>query len=233
MDLTTGEFELLAMLAKSPGRIFSRDELLEATRNREAGPFDRTIDVQIGRLRRKIEIDPQRPALIKSVGGPGMSWPPKWNGHDASQSGCAGIVSPPKPNAVRERARRGPGHRFGTIIAGIHRLSAYYGYTAVSSMTGMLARTLGEHIRIVETLTPDLPNVFVDAGQLETALLNLAVNARDAMPQGGRLSIETSEMIVDDSDADSTVSLAPGSYVMVAVSDTGSGMPPEVAARGF
>lgn len=71
VELTTGEFELLAALAKAPGRVLSRDELLAATRNREAGPFDRTIDVQIGRLRRKIEADPQHPELIKSVRGAG------------------------------------------------------------------------------------------------------------------------------------------------------------------
>ena len=71
IDLTTGEFELLAALVRSPGRVLSRDELLEATRNREAGPFDRTIDVQVGRLRRKLETDPQHPELIKSVRGAG------------------------------------------------------------------------------------------------------------------------------------------------------------------
>jgi DNA-binding response OmpR family regulator len=71
VDLTTGEFDLLAALVKAPGRVLSRDELLAATRNREAGPFDRTIDVQVGRLRRKIEADPQRPELIKSVRGAG------------------------------------------------------------------------------------------------------------------------------------------------------------------
>ena len=71
VDLTTGEFDLLAALVKCPGRVLSRDELLAATRNREAGPFDRTIDVQVGRLRRKIEADPQRPELIKSVRGAG------------------------------------------------------------------------------------------------------------------------------------------------------------------
>ena len=103
----------------------------------------------------------------------------------------------------------------------------------VSSMTGMLARTLGERIRVVETLTPDLPNAFVDAGQLETALLNLAVNARDAMPQGGRLSIETREMTFDHLDAERNGGLAPGAYVMVAVSDTGTGMTREVVARAF
>ena len=71
VDLTTGEFDLLTAMIRAPGRVLSRDELLEATRNREAGPFDRTIDVQVGRLRRKIETDPQRPALIKSVRGAG------------------------------------------------------------------------------------------------------------------------------------------------------------------
>ena len=71
VELTTGEFDLLAVLVKAPGRVHSRDELLAVTRNREAGPFDRTIDVQIGRLRRKIEADPQHPELIKSIRGAG------------------------------------------------------------------------------------------------------------------------------------------------------------------
>jgi DNA-binding response OmpR family regulator len=74
--LTTGEFELLVALAKSSGRVLSRDELLETTRNREAGPFDRAIDVQVGRLRRKIEVDPQKPEIIKSVRGAGYVFTP-------------------------------------------------------------------------------------------------------------------------------------------------------------
>ena len=69
--LTTGEFDLLGVLLQHPGRVLSRDFLLEQTRGREAGPFDRTIDVQIGRLRKKIEADPERPELIKSVRGAG------------------------------------------------------------------------------------------------------------------------------------------------------------------
>jgi two-component system OmpR family response regulator len=77
VELTTGEFELLATLVKAPGRVHSRDELLAATRGREAGPFDRTIDVQIGRLRRKIEADSQRPEMIKSVRGAGYVFTPK------------------------------------------------------------------------------------------------------------------------------------------------------------
>lgn len=71
VGLTTGEFDLLRAFCEHPGRVLSRDFLLEATRGREAGPFDRTIDVQVGRLRRKIEADPERPQLIKSVRGAG------------------------------------------------------------------------------------------------------------------------------------------------------------------
>jgi DNA-binding response OmpR family regulator len=69
--LTGGEFDLLATLCRHAGRVLSRDFLLEATRGREAGPFDRTIDVQIGRLRRKLEASTSHPTLIKSVRGAG------------------------------------------------------------------------------------------------------------------------------------------------------------------
>jgi len=69
--LTGGEFDLLGVLLQHPGHVLSRDFLLEHTRGREAAPFDRTIDVQVGRLRRKIEADPERPELIKSVRGAG------------------------------------------------------------------------------------------------------------------------------------------------------------------
>ena len=69
--LTTGEFDLLAVFVRHPGRVLSRDFLLEATRGREAAPFDRTIDVQVGRLRKKLETDPEDPQIIKSVRGAG------------------------------------------------------------------------------------------------------------------------------------------------------------------
>jgi len=71
LALTGGEFDLLVTFCRHPSRVLSRDFLLDATRGREAGPFDRTIDVQVGRLRRKLEADPERPALIKSVRGAG------------------------------------------------------------------------------------------------------------------------------------------------------------------
>ena len=67
VTLTTGEFDLLCAFAKQPGRVLSRDFLLEQTRGREAGPFDRTIDVQVGRLRKKLGDDGDDPKIIKSV----------------------------------------------------------------------------------------------------------------------------------------------------------------------
>ena len=76
VPLTAGEFELLSVLARHPGRVLSRDFLLEQTRGREAGPFERTIDVQIGRLRRKIEAHTDEPRIIKSVRGAGYLFVP-------------------------------------------------------------------------------------------------------------------------------------------------------------
>ncbi len=80
VPLTSGEFDLLHAFARHPGRVLSRDFLLEHTRGREAGPFDRTIDVQVGRLRRKIEADPDDPQLIKSVRGAGYIFVPDVTG---------------------------------------------------------------------------------------------------------------------------------------------------------
>src|SRR5579872_33821 len=74
--LTTGEFDLLAAFVKNANQVLSRDRLLDLARNREAGPFDRTIDVQVGRLRRKLEDDPQRPTIIKTVRGTGYIFTP-------------------------------------------------------------------------------------------------------------------------------------------------------------
>lgn len=74
--LTTGEFELLAAFVNHPNQVLSRDRLLDLSRHREAGPFDRTIDVQVGRLRRKLEDDPKNPDLIKTVRGGGYIFTP-------------------------------------------------------------------------------------------------------------------------------------------------------------
>ncbi|MEN3975783.1 CHASE3 domain-containing protein [Emcibacter sp. SYSU 3D8] len=103
----------------------------------------------------------------------------------------------------------------------------------VASMSDMLNRTLGETIRVETVLAGGLWTVNVDPGQLENAILNLSVNARDAMSGGGRLTIETANAHLDDMYAANHVGVPAGQYVLVAVSDTGTGMPEEVVAKAF
>src|SRR6202007_272255 len=78
-----------------------------------------------------------------------------------------------------------------------------------------------------------LGRVLVDANQLEVSILNLAVNARDAMPDGGKLTIETANVYLDEQYAASQIEVVPGQYVMLAITDNGSGMTPEVKAKAF
>ncbi len=99
----------------------------------------------------------------------------------------------------------------------------------VIGMTGLLRRTLPGDIRVDTVLAGELGPVVVDQGQLESALLNLAINARDAMPDGGRLTLRTASVAVSDA----AEPVAPGDYVEILVSDTGQGMAGEVAARAF
>ena len=79
--LTTGEYDLLKVFADHPNQVLSRDQLLQETRNRDAGPFDRAIDMQIARLRRKIELNADRPVLIRSVRGAGYIFTPAVQRH--------------------------------------------------------------------------------------------------------------------------------------------------------
>ena len=103
----------------------------------------------------------------------------------------------------------------------------------IGQLDGMGRRTLGEDIDMKTALAVDLPPAICDDSQLESAILNLCVNARDAMPDGGRLLIETRAVEVEDG-ADFGISeLAPGAYVQIAVSDTGTGMPPDVVREAF
>jgi signal transduction histidine kinase/CheY-like chemotaxis protein len=97
----------------------------------------------------------------------------------------------------------------------------------------LLRRTLGEHIDVRAIDAAGLWPAMADPAQLESAVLNLALNARDAMPSGGRLTIELANTVLDAEYARSQAEVTPGDYVMVAVSDTGHGMTPEVAARVF
>lgn len=103
----------------------------------------------------------------------------------------------------------------------------------VREMDELLRRALGEDIEIETVLAAGLWTTLVDANQLENVILNLSINARDAMPAGGRLTIETGNAALDEGYTAGVPDVAPGQYVMLAISDTGHGMPPEVAARAF
>lgn len=100
-------------------------------------------------------------------------------------------------------------------------------------LTALLGQTLGEMVFVKTVLSGDLWQVNIDVGQFENAVLNMAVNARDAMPRGGTLTIETQNVFLEEDYRAKYPDITPGPYVMVAISDNGDGMPPEVAARIF
>ncbi|WP_020653391.1 PAS domain-containing protein [Massilia niastensis] len=103
----------------------------------------------------------------------------------------------------------------------------------VSGMEDMLRRALGEEIKIEMVISGGLWTTAVDVAQVENALLNLAINARDAMDGAGRMTIEATNAVLDDMYCRTHVDVLPGQYVRLAVSDTGPGMPPEVLGRAF
>jgi len=103
----------------------------------------------------------------------------------------------------------------------------------VAGMSEMMQRTLGELILVETALSPELRHVEIDGNQLEIALLNLAVNARDAMPHGGKLSIETFNLDLRNGHHTTAENVPRGEYVVINVRDTGTGMSPEVMARAF
>lgn len=103
----------------------------------------------------------------------------------------------------------------------------------VAGMDGLLKSTLGETVEIGMAVAPELWPAMADASQVENALLNLAINARDAMPRGGRLTIECANARLDEAYTANNPEARAGDYVMLAVSDTGCGMTPDVASRAF
>jgi two-component system, cell cycle sensor histidine kinase and response regulator CckA len=105
--------------------------------------------------------------------------------------------------------------------------------SVVSELEKMLKRLIGEDIKLSTVLDPELGNVKADAGQIEQVIMNLAVNARDAMPKGGKLIIETANVDLDGEYTGHHLSVTPGPYVMLAVTDTGSGMDPKTQERIF
>jgi PAS domain S-box-containing protein len=103
----------------------------------------------------------------------------------------------------------------------------------LTNLDKMLRRMIGEDIDLVTVLEKNLGRVKTDPGQMEQVIMNLAVNARDAMPNGGRLTIETANVELNDAYARAHIAVTPGRHVMISVSDIGEGMPPEVRDRVF
>ena len=103
----------------------------------------------------------------------------------------------------------------------------------VVGVTDMMRRTLGEQITLSTSLARDVWATRADPGQFQSAIVNMAVNARDAMPKGGKLVVETRNMMLDADHADFQSELKPGEYVQLSISDTGAGIPPEVRDRVF
>jgi len=103
----------------------------------------------------------------------------------------------------------------------------------VIDTTRLLRRTLGEHIEIESMLAHDCAPAMIDPSQLSTAILNLALNARDAMPDGGKLTLETRNVVLDDNYARMNPEMLPGNYVLIAVSDSGEGIPTNLLEKVF
>ncbi|MCM8794089.1 MAG: PAS domain S-box protein [Candidatus Omnitrophica bacterium] len=103
----------------------------------------------------------------------------------------------------------------------------------ITDLDKMLHRVIGEDIELIYQLSEDLKKVYVDPGQIEQVVLNLTLNSRDAMPNGGKLIIETANVELDEDYAKSHLGVIPGSYIMLSVTDTGVGMTPEVKEHIF
>jgi two-component system cell cycle sensor histidine kinase/response regulator CckA len=148
------------------------------------------------------------------------------------------------PANDRSRADIGEIHKAGLSAAGLTRQLLAFSRkqiieptlldlnTVVREMRAMLGRLIGEDVRIVLALR-DAALVMADRGQVEQIVMNLAVNARDAMPRGGILTIETANVELDENYPNTHFAVAPGSYVVLTVTDTGTGITPEVQARLF
>jgi len=200
-----------------------------------------------GRMERQLQQSQRLESLGQLAGGVA---------HDFNN--LLGVISSYAAFVAEEAERQGPGEAWAAVRADIeqvlraadraagltHQLLSFARREVVqprvlnlnetvASVEQLLRRTLGEHVELMTVLPGDLCLVLADPGQIEQVLVNLAVNARDAMPGGGKLTIETANTEVDEAYAADRAEPAPGHYVAVKVSDTGTGMPAEVIDRAF
>ncbi len=103
----------------------------------------------------------------------------------------------------------------------------------VTGMAELVRNTVGASVTVELALAPALPPILCDANQMENAILNLAINARDAMPRGGALRLQTTEVVVTEADVVGHPGVVPGPFIELSMTDSGTGMPPEVLARAF
>jgi nitrogen-specific signal transduction histidine kinase/CheY-like chemotaxis protein len=147
--------------------------------------------------------------------------------------GEAALVEVAEIRRAAERAASLTKQLLGFSRQQVQKISIFVLNDVVSGMEPMLARLLGEDVRIRVDLAADLGRVRADHGQMEQVILNLAVNARDAMPKGGTLTIETKNVELDDAYVAAHLAGTPGPYVMLAARDDGCGMDPATLAQIF
>ena len=154
---------------------------------------------------------------------------------------AAGGVPPDSPahadiEEIRRAAERGVGLVRQLMILARRETGAETVFSLnelISGLDGFLRSTIGEHIRVERKLDPELLPIAEDPARIEQVLINLAVNARDAMPEGGTLTFETENVVLSEAETLAEPGVQPGRFVRLVVSDSGVGMDSEVAARAF